>query len=112
MKTILALLGLIIIGAAAYYFLVIAPAATLEPGTPDTEYTPTMGTPAPGNEGNYPEPTSKLDIDTICTEAVAYMSFPNSVEADAWVAACVRGEHPEAIEEWKRMNGITDDRAI
>ena len=112
MKTTLALLGLIIIGVIAYYVLVMAPAATLEPGTPDDGNTPTMGMPAPGNEGNYPESSSKLDINAICTGALAYMSFPSGAEADAWVAACVRGEHPEAIDQWKQMNGITDDRTI
>jgi hypothetical protein len=100
MKNIYIILGLIILGAAAY-FVFMQPAAG-----------PSLGMPAPGNEGNYPEPQNKLNIDTICTEALAYMSFPNGAEAEAWVEACKRGEHPEAIEQWKQMNGITDDRAI
>lgn len=107
MKTALSILGLIIIGVVAYYLFVGMPATPT-----DTEYTPTMGMPAPGNEGDYPESSSKLDINAICTGALAYMSFPSGAEADAWVAACVRGEHPEAIEQWKQMNGITDDRTI
>ncbi len=106
MKTLSIILGLIVLGAVGYYFLAPAPV------TPNTDYTPSMGTPAPGNEGNYPEPQSKLNIDVICTESLAYMSFQSGAEADAWVAACVRGEHPEAIEQWKQMNDITDDRAI
>jgi len=104
MKIILALLGLIIIGVIGYYVFVMPSASA-----PITDYTPSIGTPPPGNEGAYPEPQGKLNIDAICTGALAYMSFPSGAEADAWVAACVRGEHPEAIEQWKQMNGITDD---
>lgn len=107
MKTALAILGLLIIGAIAYYVFVIAPAATL-----NTNNLPSIGTPAPGNERNYPEPEGKLNINVICEGALAYMSFPNGTEAEAWVEACKRGEHPEAIEQWKQQNGIIDDRAI
>lgn len=94
MKTILTLLGLIIIGAVGYYVFVMAPAAT------ETE--------TPTNTNSQ----AKIDINAVCDGALAYMSFPSSAEAEAWVAACKRGEHPEAIEQWKQMNGITDDRAI
>lgn len=99
-KLVLGIVGAVALAAIAY-FAFMPPAAA-----------PSLGTPAPGNEGNYPEPQSKLNIDTICTEALAYMSFPSGAEAEAWVEACKRGEHPEVIEQWKQMNGITDDRAI
>lgn len=70
--------------------------------------------PVPVTEQEVQNPTSgaKIDIDAVCDGALAYMSFPNGAEAEAWVAACKRGEHPEAIDQWKQMNGITDDRAI
>ncbi len=106
MKTFLIGALIIILGAAGYYFFV------MQPAEPNMQPTTSIGTPAPGNEGNYPEPTSKLNIVTICTESLAYMSFPSGAEAEAWVAACKRGEHPEAIEQWKQMNGIMDDRVI
>ena len=95
MKIALALLGLVIIGAAGYYLLVIKPVYTLEPGTPTNTNS-----------------QAKIDINAVCDGALAYMTFPSGAEAEAWVAACKRGEHPEAIEQWKQMNGITDDRAI
>ncbi len=107
MKTLLIGVLLIILSAVGYYFFFMMPATTL-----NSNPTPSIGTPAPGNEGNYPEPQSKLNIDVICTESLAYMSFQSGAEAEAWVAACKRGEHPEAIDQWKQMNGITDDRAI
>lgn len=92
MKTVLVIVGLIILGAIGYYYLMPAPAS--ESGTPDTM-----------SQG-------KIDINAVCEGALAYMSFPSGAEAEAWVEACKRGEHPEAIEQWKQMNGITDDRAI
>ncbi len=92
MKTLLIGILIIILGAMGYYFLMPAP------------------TPEPQPQGT--SAGAKIDINAVCDGALAYMSFPNGAEADAWVAACKRGEHPEAIDQWKQMNGITDDRAI
>jgi len=55
---------------------------------------------------------AKTDINAVCEGALAYMTFENGAEAEAWVEACKRGEHPEAIEQWKVQMGITDDRVI
>lgn len=73
-------------------------------------YSISMPTPIP--ETAHPNTEAKIDINAVCDGALAYMSFPSGAEADAWVAACKRGEHPEAIDQWKQKNGITDDRAI
>ena len=97
MKTALTLVGLIIIVAIAYYVFVAVPAEA-----------PTMETETSTNSGSQ----AKLDINVVCDGALAYMSFPSGTEADAWVAACKRGEHPEAIEQYKTQMGIQDDRAI
>jgi hypothetical protein len=72
-------------------------------------YARNMPEPVPQQEVNS---EAKININTVCEGALAYMSFPSGAEADAWVAACIRGEHPEAIDQWKQMNGITDDRVI
>ncbi len=56
--------------------------------------------------------SAKLNINVACKSALAYMSFPSSVEADAFVQECIEGKHPEVIEQWKKDNNITDDRAI
>ena len=61
---------------------------------------------------NAPNENSKLNIAAICDGALAYMTFPSSTEADAFVQECKDGKHPEVIEKWKRDNNITDDRAI
>ncbi len=51
---------------------------------------------------------AKININAICEGALAYMSFENGAAAEAWVAECKEGKHPEAIKEWKQQNGITD----
>ncbi len=95
MKTSLVLIGVIIIAAIGYFVFM------MQPTIPATDENPT---------GQSDQ--AKIDINAVCEGALAYMSFPSSVEAEAWVVACKNGEHPEAIEQWKQMNGITDDRAI
>lgn len=86
-----------IIGAAGYYVFVLASA-----GAPQTQ------TETPTNTGAQ----GKININTVCDGALAYMSFQSGAEAEVWVEACKRGEHPEAIEQWKVQMGITDVRAI
>ena len=95
MKTAIIVLAVLLAGAAGYYFLMPFSSPVTETETPTTN----------SSQG-------KININAICDGALAYMSFPNGAEAEAWVAACKRGEHPEAIEQWKQQNGITDDRAI
>ena len=43
----------------------------------------------------------KLNINTICEGALAYMSFNDSASADAFVSECKEGKHPEVIEKYK-----------
>ncbi|MFZ2886590.1 MAG: hypothetical protein WA021_02085 [Minisyncoccia bacterium] len=97
MKTFLAIAAIAILVAAGYYVFVMTPTAA-----------PVTETKTPTNTGAE----GKININTVCEGALAYMSFSSGAEANAWVEACKRGEHPEAIEQWKQMNGITDDRAI
>ena len=92
-KTVFVLVGLIILAAIGYYFLMPAPS----PATETTNDSVSQG---------------KIDINAVCDGALAYMTFPSGAEAEAWVEACKRREHPEAIEQWKVQMGITDDRAI
>ena len=56
-------------------------------------------------------PQGKLDIGAVCKGALAYMTFPSGAEADAFVAACINGEHPEVIERFKADQGL-DGAAI
>ncbi len=91
MKPILIGVGLLIVAAVAY-ILFIQPVSVAQENDTNSQ--------------------AKIDINAVCEGALAYMSFENGAAAEAWVAECKNGEHPEAIEQWKQMNGITDDRAI
>lgn len=94
MKILLWIVVLLIILAGGYYFFTMQPAE------------------APTTEMPNDTTSQKIDINAICEGALAYMSFPSGAEAEAWVEACKRGEHPSTIEQWKQMNGIMDDRVI
>lgn len=50
-----------------------------------------------------PTPTNqaKINIDVVCQQALAYMSFPDGKSAEAFVTDCKEGKHPEVIERYK-----------
>ena len=54
----------------------------------------------------------KLNINVICDEAIAYMSFPDGKSADLFIKECKEGKHPEVIEQWKVRMGIESTVAI
>jgi hypothetical protein len=54
----------------------------------------------------------KLNIDVVCESALSYMTFPDADSADAFVAECKAGEHPEVIEHYKEQMNLGDDAAI
>lgn len=54
----------------------------------------------------------KLNIDAVCQGALAYMTFPSNVEAEAFVKDCKEGKHPEVIEKYKADNGFGDGTVI
>ena len=49
-----------------------------------------------------PQPTSaaKINISAVCEEALAFMTFTDGASADAFVAECTEGKHPEVIENY------------
>jgi hypothetical protein len=54
----------------------------------------------------------KINIDAVCEGALAYMTFPDGAAADAFVAECKEGKHPEVIEEYKKNLNLGDGAAI
>lgn len=44
---------------------------------------------------------AKLNINVVCEQALSYMTFANATSADAFVADCKEGKHPEVIEKYK-----------
>lgn len=55
---------------------------------------------------------SKIDINAVCEGALAYMTFTDGASAEAFVAECKEGKHPEVIEQWKAQMNIGSDVAI
>lgn len=43
----------------------------------------------------------KININAVCEGALAYMTFPDGASAEAFVAECKEGKHPEVIEKYK-----------
>jgi primosomal replication protein N len=54
----------------------------------------------------------KLNIDVVCESALAYMSFPDGASAEAFVAECKEGKHPQVIEQYKEQMGLGEGVAI
>ena len=54
---------------------------------------------------------AKINPRVACESALAFMTFSSSEDADAFVTACVNGEHPEVIERYIRDSGF-DGAAI
>lgn len=48
-----------------------------------------------------PRVEAKLDINFVCEQALAYMTFADGAAADQFVAECKAGKHPEVIEKYK-----------
>jgi len=59
-----------------------------------------------------PTTGQKLNIQEVCQSALMYTTFPDGASADAFVAACINGEHPEVIERYKSDMGLGDGAAI
>lgn len=76
------------VAVAGYFFLFIQ-----EPIQPDT----TAG---------------KIDINAVCEGALAYMTFTDGASADAFVAECKEGKHPEVIDQYIENLGLGDGAAI
>lgn len=56
-------------------------------------------------------PQEKLDINFICERALAYMTFPDGVSANKFVAECIEGKHPEVIEKYRADMNLFSDTA-
>jgi len=66
-----------------------------------------------GNKAQDPAPAqAKINIDAVCKSALAYTSFPDAASADAFVAECKEGKHPEVIERYKADMNLGDGAKI
>ena len=55
---------------------------------------------------------AKININEVCEGALAYMSFTDGASAEAFVAECKEGKHPEVIEQFKAQLNINGGAAI
>ncbi len=46
-------------------------------------------------------PAGKIDINAVCEEALAFMTFPDGNATNEFLMNCKAGKHPEVIEQWK-----------
>jgi len=51
-------------------------------------------------------PHAKIDVGTVCRNALASMTFATAEEAEAFVEACINGEHPEVLEAYVESLGL------
>lgn len=54
----------------------------------------------------------KLNINVVCESALSYMTFESGAAADAFVAECKEGKHPEVIGHYKAQMNLGDGAAI
>ncbi len=57
-------------------------------------------------------PMGKLNINVVCESALSYMTFTDGASADAFVAECKEGKHPEVIERYKADMNLGDGATI
>lgn len=56
-------------------------------------------------------PTGKINVKVACESALAYTTFDSGAAADAFVADCIDGKHPEVIDRYIKDLGV-DGAAI
>jgi len=72
---------------------------------PATESTQETSTQAPAATET---PQEESNLNAACDGALAYMSFPDGASADAFVAECKDGKHPEVLQQYEaQMNSDT-----
>lgn len=105
MKTILiVLIALLVIGGGYYWYVNNGGTKSVDEMKIDNEMMEENDT--------EPTPEAKLDINTVCEGALAYMSFPDGESAEQFVAECKAGEHPEVIERYKAEMNLGNDATI
>ena len=75
--------------------------------TPQTEVQDTNTTDMEAeSEAEVGMPAGKIDVRVACESALMYMSFMDGASAEAFVAECIEGKHPEVIERYINEMGV------
>ncbi|MCF7864999.1 MAG: hypothetical protein K9M11_00645 [Candidatus Pacebacteria bacterium] len=109
-KIVVAVLVIAVIGIFAYYQKVGEQPVVSEV-TPSTE-TVSTSTSSTATTSTDTAAMGKINIDVVCQGALAYMSFKDGASADAFVAECKEGKHPEVIERFKADMNLGDGAQI
>lgn len=103
-KILVLILIIVALGASVYYKKMSDISTPSNPSSSNGEFVPasststsTSSTSAPTRGGSQ----AKINIDVVCQGALAYMTFKDGASADAFVAECKEGKHPEVIERFK-----------
>jgi hypothetical protein len=56
--------------------------------------------------------SGKININVVCENSLAYMTFPDEASAEKFVAECKEGKHPEVIEHYKAQMNLGDGAGI
>ena len=103
---------------ALIFFIVVAfwVVATNDPAIPETavgEMSPQTEEQIPNTtdmevegEAEVGRPTAKIDVRAACESALMYTSFVDGAAAEAYVAECIEGKHPEVIERYINEMGV------
>jgi hypothetical protein len=102
---IILVLDAIIVAGLMYYFVNEYYLSADEPTSLSPSETKSVETPAV--EPAVPAPAQgKINPQVACESALMYTTFTDSAAADAFVADCVAGEHPEVIERYINEMGV------
>jgi hypothetical protein len=108
---IAAIIGLIVVAAIALTML--SSSRDTVGGTPEPavgevsgevvapEDNETVTEPAPGTSAQ-----GKINVQVACESALMYTTFTDGAAADAFVAECVEGKHPDVIERYIESLGV------
>ncbi len=97
---IAAIIGLIIVGLVA---------STLISDTKESKGLPVgepMVTEEPVVEEPSTRPQGKIDVRVACESALMYTTFTDGAAADAFIAECVEGKHPDVIDRYIESLGV------
>ena len=95
---------LLLVGIVAVFLAVLAlgePSPTAEFGEPVTmEEEMTTSPEVEDMSQDQNKPQAKINIQAVCESSLMYTSFTDGAAADAYVAECVEGKHPDVIQRY------------
>lgn len=105
---IAAIIGFIIVGVIAITLIADTReqgvGTTVEPTTSESVSGTDTGEPAAPAPSTMPQ--GKINVQVACESALMYTTFTDGAAADAFVAECVLGKHPDVIERYIESLGV------